>query len=103
MNLHRNKNTYAGLPQFLYFLRPACRAVVLRQLELTGNRRFWVVRVHGNDKRGWDMPLDDVPQIWAEAKYYWENGEKLYLEGNVAEHAKAEQTAALENDEHEGL
>jgi len=71
--------------------------------DITGNRRFWVVRVHGNDKRGWDMPLDDVPQIWAEAKYYWENGEKLYLDGNVAEEAKAEQTAALEADEREGL
>ena len=71
--------------------------------DTTGNRRFWVVRVWGGSKKGWDLPESDVPQIWAEAKHYWMQGEKLYLEGSVAEQAKAEQTTALEADEREGV
>ncbi|MBW8381516.1 MAG: virulence-associated E family protein, partial [Youngiibacter sp.] len=42
--------------------------------DTTGNRRFWVVRVHGSTKKGWDLPESNVPQIWAEAKYYWTQG-----------------------------
>lgn len=71
--------------------------------DTTGNRRFWVVRVWGGSKKGWDLPEADVPQIWAEAKHCWTQGEKLYLEGSVAKQAKAEQTAALEADEREGV
>jgi len=71
--------------------------------DTTGNRRFWVVRVWGGSKKGWDLPESDVPQIWAEAKHYWMQGEKLYLEGSAAEQAKAEQTTALEADEREGV
>ena len=71
--------------------------------DTTGNRRFWVVRVRGCDKKGWDLPEADVPQIWAEAKNYWTQGEKLYLDGNAALQAKTEQTAALEADEREGV
>ena len=71
--------------------------------DTTGNRRFWVVRVWGGSNKGWDLPETDVPQIWAEAKHYWMQGEKLYLEGKVAQQAKAEQTAALETDEREGV
>lgn len=71
--------------------------------DTTGNRRFWVVRVWGGSNKGWDLPETDVPQIWAEAKHYWTQGEKLYLEGSVAKQAKAEQTMALEADEREGV
>jgi len=71
--------------------------------DTTGNRRFWVVRVWGGGKKGWDLPEADVPQIWAETKHYWMQGEKLYLEGSAAEQAKAEQTTALEADEREGV
>ena len=71
--------------------------------DTTGNRRFWVVRVWGSSNKGWNLPETDVPQIWAEAKHYWMQGEKLYLEGKVAQQAKAEQTAALETDEREGV
>jgi hypothetical protein len=71
--------------------------------DTTGNRRFWVVRVWGGSNKGWDLPETDVPQIWAEAKHYWSQNEKLYLEGSVAKQAKAEQTAALEADEREGV
>lgn len=71
--------------------------------DATGNRRFWVVRVKGCHKKGWDLPEEDVPQIWAEAKYYFSLGEKLYLDGNAALQAKVEQTEALETDEREGV
>jgi predicted P-loop ATPase len=71
--------------------------------DTTGNRRFWVVRVCGGPNKGWDLPEADVPQIWAEAKHYWKHGEKLYLNGSVAKQAFAEQTAALETDEREGV
>lgn len=71
--------------------------------DATGNRRFWVVRVKGCNKKGWDLPKEDVPQIWAEAKYYLSIGEKLYLDGNAALQAKVEQTEALETDEREGV
>ncbi len=72
--------------------------------DVTGNRRFWPVRVSGkNARRGWDVTDSDVLQIWAEAKLIWENGEKLYLEGDVAETAASEQAEAMESDEREGL
>jgi putative DNA primase/helicase len=71
--------------------------------DTTGNRRFWVVRVAGGRHKGWDLPAAEVPQIWAEAKHYWTQGEKLYLTGSLAQEAKAEQTRALETDEREGL
>lgn len=71
--------------------------------DTTGNRRFWVVRVEDKGNRGWDLPEVDVVQIWAEAKQYYVAGEKLYLEGDVVEKAKEEQTMALEADEREGI
>ncbi len=72
--------------------------------DITGNRRFWPVRVSGkNVRRGWDVTDEDVLQIWAEAKRFWENGEKLYLEGAEAEAAVSEQAEAMESDEREGL
>lgn len=69
----------------------------------TGNRRFWVIPVHGCDKRGWDLPKEIVPQIWAEAKYYWEHGEELFLSGDAKQQANVEQVLALESDSREGL
>ena len=78
------------------------RAGFLR--DVTGNRRFWPVRVSGKNARlGWDITDEDVLQIWAEAKLIWNNGEKLYLEGDDAEAAVSEQADAMESDEREGL
>jgi len=72
--------------------------------DVTGNRRFWPIRVGGtNSKKGWDLKDDDVLQIWAEAKLIWENGEKLYVEDEVAEMAERAQMDALETDEREGI
>jgi predicted P-loop ATPase len=72
--------------------------------DVTGNRRFWPIRVGGTDARkGWDVTDADVLQIWAEAKVLWEGGEKLFLEDDVAAMAESAQKDALETDEREGM
>jgi hypothetical protein len=72
--------------------------------DVTGNRRFWPVRVGGvHARRGWDVTDADVLQIWAEAKAIWESGEKLFLEGGEAMLAESAQKDALETDEREGM
>lgn len=57
--------------------------------DYTGNRRFWPVRVREQDPT--KSVFDDLPkerdQIWAEAKYRYEHGEPLYLEGELAQRA----------------
>ena len=70
--------------------------------DLTGNRRFWPVKVPGSDiLRPWD--LKDVGQVWAEAYVRYRAGEKLFLEGRVEEAAQMIQIEALESDDREGL
>ena len=72
--------------------------------DITGNRRFWPVRVSTNSaKSSWQLTDDDVRQIWAETMVIYRNGEKLYLEGEEEAAAVEEQTAAMETDEREGL
>ncbi len=72
--------------------------------DITGNRRFWPVRVSGSSrKKPWQLTKEDVAQIWAETLVLYQKGEKLYLEGQDAEIAVAEQADALETDEREGL
>ncbi len=72
--------------------------------DITGNRRFWPVRVNGqSEKKPWQLSGEDVLQIWAEAKEAYGNGERLYLEGEVAAKAVSEQAEAMETDDREGL
>lgn len=72
--------------------------------DITGNRRFWNVKVSGMGKsKPWDLTLEDVRQIWAEAALYAKAGEKLYLEADLEQYAKQEQRAAMEQDEREGI
>lgn len=72
--------------------------------DITGNRRFWPVRISGNGKKkAWQMSVYDVEQIWAETLVLYENGEKLYLEGDDVHLATSEQDDAMESDEREGL
>ena len=70
--------------------------------DITGNRRFWPVMVSGNSNlKPWD--LKDVDQIWAEALYRYEEGEELYLKGDVSKMAKIAQQEAMESDDREGI
>ena len=72
--------------------------------DITGNRRFWPVKVSGNSpKKAWSLTKEDVDKIWAEAMYLYNQGEKLYLEGEEKEIATKEQIDAMEGDEREGL
>ena len=72
--------------------------------DVTGNRRFWPVRVSGKgDKKPWDISDAEVCQIWAEAKDLYKNNEPLYLDGAAAEIAEKAQKGALEADEREGM
>lgn len=72
--------------------------------DITGNRRFWPVRVNGQGKRKpWQITTGEVSQIWAEAVAAYKAGEKLFLEGEVAAMATSEQAEAMETDDREGL
>lgn len=70
--------------------------------DITGNRRFWPVKVSGDSiKKAWE--LNDIDQIWAEALYVYRKGEDLFLKGNEAQMALSEQADAMEADDREGL
>ena len=72
--------------------------------DVTGNRRFWPVRVSGNtDRHPWDLTADDVAQVWAEAKICYELGESLLLSPEAARLAEAAQMEAMESDDRQGL
>ena len=72
--------------------------------DITGNRRYWNVKVPGNGRyKPWDMDEDTVKQVWAEVMVYAKAGEKLYLSPELEAYAKEEQRAAMERDDREGL
>ena len=72
--------------------------------DITGNRRYWNVKVPGNGKyKPWDMDEDTVKQVWAEVMVYAKAEEKLYLSPELEDYAKEEQRAAMERDDREGL
>ncbi|MDR1465421.1 MAG: virulence-associated E family protein [Oscillospiraceae bacterium] len=70
----------------------------------TGNRNFWIVYLKSIKPRGpWELTQDDIDQIWAEAKYYYEQGENLLLSPELEAEAFAQQESAMETDERAGL
>ena len=72
--------------------------------DITGNRRFWVVKLHQEEQvKKWDFTAYERDQIWSEAKAIWENGEKLYLEGDRIHDAEEAQRGAMEVDERLGM
>lgn len=72
--------------------------------DITGNRRYWVVKVKQTEQRKrWNFSDEDRKQIWAEAKKLYEDGEKLYLEGDMIAQAEGAQMQAMEEDERKGL
>ena len=71
--------------------------------DITGNRRFWTVKVPGDsEKHPWELKPEDVQQIWAEVLTYVSQGEKLYLNADLEAEARMEQRDAMEQDEREG-
>jgi len=72
--------------------------------DITGNRRFWPIRVTGETARHpWDLSRDDIAQIWAEAKAYYELGDSLLLSREAALMAEQAQMNAMESDERQGI
>ncbi len=70
--------------------------------DITGNRRFWPVNVTGHGKyHPWE--LENPDQIWAEAIEYYKRGEELFLKGDIAAAAYAQQREAMETDAREGI
>lgn len=85
---------FAGSTNNLMFLK-----------DRTGNRRFWPI-AGGKDRKtanSWDITDEEIDQIWAEAFYYWSEGEALVLEGAVAEEAMRVQMSHTEGGELMGL
>ena len=72
--------------------------------DITGNRRFWPIKVTGSSvKKAWQITKYEIQQIWAETLVLYKKGEKLYLDGEDATQALEEQSDAMEADEREGL
>ena len=72
--------------------------------DITGNRRFWPIKVTGKTKRkSWDITSEEVLQMWAEAKYLYGQGEPLYLNMEESSEALSEQIDAMETDERQGI
>jgi len=72
--------------------------------DITGNRRFWIVKCRQTENAvRCKITPEERDQIWAEAKYYYEQGEKLYLEGDLLKEAEEAQRSAMESDERQGL
>ncbi len=72
--------------------------------DVTGNRRFWTVKVPGTGRcKPWELTQYDIDMMWAEALIYEKEGENLFLSSELEGYAKAEQSAAMEQDDREGL
>lgn len=72
--------------------------------DITGNRRFWIIKLGQTvKKRMWKFDQYFKDQFWAEAKHYYEDGECLYLEGDIAKEAEKHQMEAMEKDSRMGI
>ena len=72
--------------------------------DVTGNRRFWNVKVSGKGKyKPWELTQDTVDLVWAEVAILASAGETLNLTSELEEMAMEEQREAMEQDDREGL
>lgn len=72
--------------------------------DITGNRRFWIIKCRQKDAvRHFSFTDEERDQIWAEAKYYWQQGEKLWLEGDLLKASEEAARDAMEVDERQGM
>lgn len=72
----------------------------------TGNRRFWPVRLgdRAPEKTVWnDLTQPVIDQLWAEACFYYLDGESLILPPELAEAALEQQQDFTEDDARQGL
>lgn len=72
--------------------------------DVTGNRRFWNVKVSGNGRyKPWEMTRELVEQIWAETMVISKAGEELFLDKSLEAFAQEEQREAMQQDDREGI
>ena len=72
--------------------------------DITGNRRFWNVKVNGQGKRKpWELDRESIRMIWAETMVLARAREPLYLNAEMESLAQEEQVQAMEQDEREGV
>ena len=72
--------------------------------DVTGNRRFWIVKCKQEEcTKRFSFTPEERDQIWAEAKRYWEYGERLYLDGDLLKVAEEAQRDAMEADDRLGM
>jgi len=72
--------------------------------DITGNRRFWVIKLNQEEQKWkWTKDKNFRDQFWAEAKHYYQLGEKLYLEGDLLRCSEKAQRDAMEADDRLGM
>lgn len=72
--------------------------------DITGNRRFWPVRVSSSiGKNPWDLKREEIDQIWAEAVTCFRQREPLFLPPDLDKEAQQIQQEVLELDPRQGL
>ncbi|MBQ6943065.1 MAG: hypothetical protein IJN43_01930 [Ruminococcus sp.] len=72
--------------------------------DVTGNRRFWTVKTPGTGTwKPWELTQFDIDMMWAEALVYVNENEPLFLPAELESYARSEQSAAMEQDDREGL
>jgi len=71
--------------------------------DISGNRRFWPVKLAKKATDPWILDKLNVDQIWAEAFYYYLQGEPIYLSKSDELEAEKHQLEALESDPRSGL
>ena len=110
--ISKTDDTYRGaykaevenLPRRCIFVGTTNDSTYLR--DTTGNRRYWPVYQQDGvmpTKRSWDLTDEDIDQIWAEAKFLWENGETLYLDKDLSEEMLKQQERAMDEDPRKDL
>ena len=72
--------------------------------DITGNRRWWIIKCNKKEqKKTWNFTKEFLDQFWAEAKYYYLNGEELFLRDDVLEESEKIQKSVLQHDDRVGL
>lgn len=71
--------------------------------DITGNRRFWPIKVKGVEKKPWDITDSDVDQIWAETIFRYKNNESFKLSDEADAIAMETQRESMEEDDREGI
>lgn len=71
----------------------------------TGGRRFWPMTVNPDKVEvNWSkLTKNDIDQIWAEAKHYYENGEALFLSPELEKEMREIQSKHTEDSPYVGI